>query len=98
MYFRIPTWHIRGRVGQFDSKKASRVALIVQDWPKRALEPGKIEKSRKLRVTETDKPSPQPKSRAQPGTSSKNELDGVNGGRYRIRTYDFHRVRMALYR
>jgi hypothetical protein len=22
----------------------------------------------------------------------------VNGGRYRIRTYDFHRVRMALYR
>jgi hypothetical protein len=21
-----------------------------------------------------------------------------NGGRYRIRTYDFHRVRMALYR
>ena len=24
-------------------------------------------------------------------------MDG-NGGRYRIRTYDFHRVRMALYR
>ena len=23
---------------------------------------------------------------------------GVNGGRYRIRTYDFHRVKMALYR
>jgi hypothetical protein len=22
----------------------------------------------------------------------------MNGGRYRIRTYDFHRVRMALYR
>ena len=22
----------------------------------------------------------------------------VNGGRYRIRTYDFHRVKMALYR
>ena len=22
----------------------------------------------------------------------------TNGGRYRIRTYDFHRVRMALYR
>jgi len=21
-----------------------------------------------------------------------------NGGRYRIRTYDFHRVKMALYR
>ncbi len=26
-------------------------------------------------------------------------VDGVkDGGRYRIRTYDFHRVRMALYR
>jgi hypothetical protein len=22
----------------------------------------------------------------------------LNGGRYRIRTYDFHRVKMALYR
>jgi hypothetical protein len=22
----------------------------------------------------------------------------TNGGRYRIRTYDFHRVKMALYR
>lgn len=24
--------------------------------------------------------------------------EDVNGGRYRIRTYDFHRVKMALYR
>ena len=23
---------------------------------------------------------------------------GLGGGRYRIRTYDFHRVKMALYR
>jgi hypothetical protein len=27
-----------------------------------------------------------------------NCLDLENGGRYRIRTYDFHRVKMALYR
>ena len=25
-------------------------------------------------------------------------LQKTNGGRYRIRTYDFHRVKMALYR
>jgi len=25
-------------------------------------------------------------------------LEVENGGRYRIRTYDFHRVKMALYR
>ena len=29
------------------------------------------------------------------GASVYNKLDG---GRYRIRTYDFHRVKMALYR
>jgi hypothetical protein len=37
------------------------------------------------------------------GNPSDRELEEVkklvnNGGRYRIRTYDFHRVRMALYR
>ncbi len=26
------------------------------------------------------------------------ENKSENGGRYRIRTYDFHRVKMALYR
>ena len=25
-------------------------------------------------------------------------IRGKDGGRYRIRTYDFHRVKMALYR
>ena len=36
------------------------------------------------------------------GTESPVQLavpyEDVNGGRYRIRTYDFHRVKMALYR
>ena len=34
------------------------------------------------------------------GVSGQNlrNLQKTNGGRYRIRTYDFHRVKMALYR
>src|SRR5579872_274089 len=38
-------------------------------------------------ITEEERPPLQPNQ----------ELDG-DGGRYRIRTYDFHRVKMALYR
>ena len=33
-----------------------------------------------------------------PGLRKCREHIKRNGGRYRIRTYDFHRVRMALYR
>ena len=36
--------------------------------------------------------------RAHPGDRQKLGHSGGHGGRYRIRTYDFHRVKMALYR
>ena len=35
---------------------------------------------------------------AQSGSISPKGVQGGDGGRYRIRTYDFHRVKVALYR
>jgi hypothetical protein len=39
-----------------------------------------------------------PKPRREPGSLAPGYCSNLNGGRYRIRTCDFHRVKMALYR